>query len=511
MEIRLSILITLFLVHSGLFAQQTIIGTINDGGGKPLSNAHILDVESRNATVTDGFGKFQLAVADTGTTLRVSHIGFRPLLRAVPPLDYYTSSTIQNFNIVLNRESTLLSMVSVRPTENSVTKGKLGIVLHDFSLAEQNLLLMAEDGIRYLMVCDDNWREVSRLRVDKKGDRLYEDCFGNAHLFGEDSVYQIAVNNGQLSLAYAFEQSYFMEQLAHCATSSDSHIFFSSFDKAGQEVYHYGLHRETKDGIILQRVFDHVGLQDIKDYYANLPHQRTFNRRFRQAGSSFERERLVAMRDQLCAYSSHDFPNTGNRSYCVDNYTYNRYRTTFRNTRPPSSSFSIGSSSYSMLGTSGQYFQSVSNRMLEQQNMLNSWSLSPQSRGWMNLLSQPTYSPMFNLRDSIYVFDHVVGVAHVHNTEGEHVRSFPLEHHEHKGWQNRLIADENGDKLYAHIEQRNKIYLIEVDLNDGGLLRSAQLSNAMFVENVKVKDGYAYYLKDFQDIYKPDQMMRQKL
>ena len=118
---------------------------------------------------------------------------------------------------------------------------------------------------------------------------------------------------------------------------------------------------------------------------------------------------------------------------------------------------------------------------------------------------------MFNLRDSIYVFDHVVGVAHVHDTEGNHIRSFPLEHHEHKGWRNLLIPDENGQKLYAHVKQHNKVYLIEVNLNDGSLLRSAQLSNAMFVENVKVKDGYAYYLKDFKDIYKPDQMMRQKL
>lgn len=118
---------------------------------------------------------------------------------------------------------------------------------------------------------------------------------------------------------------------------------------------------------------------------------------------------------------------------------------------------------------------------------------------------------MFNLRDSIYVFDHVVGVCYVHDDEGNEVRSFPLEHQEHKGWRNLLVADENGEKVYAHVKLKNQAYLMEVDLNDGRLVSSAHLKHARFVEHLKVKDGYAYYLKEFRDIYSPDAMMRQKL
>lgn len=509
MEIRLLLFLAFLFSQSAAIAQQTISGIVENGNSKPISNAHVLDINSRKAVATDQLGQFELSIADTGTVLRISHVGHRPVLQTIS-VDFRFD--FRDLHVLLTEQSTLLTAVEVNAGEKTVINGRLGVVLRDFSFADGNLMLMAEDGIRYLVVCDENWKEISRIRVDKKGYRLYEDCFGNAHLFGEDSVYQISINNGNVQLQHAFSQEYFLEQMAHCSTSSESHIFFSSYQKAGQEVYHYGLHRDTKEGTILQRVYDHQGLQDIKDYYADLPHQRAFNRRFRRAGSSFERERLVAMRDRLCAYSSNDFSQSGNRSYCIDNYTYSRYRTAFRNTRPPSSRFSIGSSSHSMLGTPGQYFRSVSNRALEWQNaMLNTWSPSPRDRGWIDLLSQPTYSPMLNLRDSIYVFDHVVGICYVHDNEGNEVRSFPLEHQEHNGWRNLLIPDSNGKKVYAHMRLRNKVYLMEVDLDNGALLSSTHLKHAKFVEHLKVKDGYAYYLKEYRDIHDHDQMMRQKL
>jgi hypothetical protein len=503
MKHHLPLLIVLLFLSFNLLAQQTINGTIQNSEGELLSGAHVLDINSRRAVATDMFGNFELTVADSGTVLRVSHIGYRPVLKTVSPF-----VEIAELKIQLSEESTLLNLVQVSAGEKSVINGKRGVVLRDFSFADGNLLLMAEDGIRYLVVCDEGWKELSRLRVDKKGYRLYDDCLGNAHLFGEDSVYQIVNNGGQIALSHAFGTSYFMEQMAHCSTSSKSHIFFSSYQKAGQEVYHYGLHRDTKKGTILQRVYDHEGLQHIKDYFASLPYQNRFNRRFRQTGLSFEEERLIAMREQLCCNNSSGV----NRPACFDNVAYARYRNAMRGTRSQIGRSSIGLAKSNRWRTSDQYFQSVSISALEAQNtMINIWNPSPGDRGWLNLLSKPTYSPMFNLRDSIFVFDHVVGVCYVHDNEGNEVRSFPLEHQEQKGWRNLLVADESGEKVYAHVKLNNRVYLMEVDLNDGSLISSAHLKQARFVEHLKIKDGYAYYIKEFRDIYSSDAMMRQKL
>ena len=143
--------------------------------------------------------------------------------------------------------------------------------------------------------------------------------------------------------------------------------------------------------------------------------------------------------------------------------------------------------------------------------MINTWSPSPIDRGWLNMLSQPTYCPLFNLRDSIFVFDHVLGVCYVHDEEGNKVRSFPIEHQEIKGWRNLLVPDANGNRLYAHVKQGNKVYLMEINLNDGTMLRSALLQDAAFVEHLKIKDGYAYYLKEDGDILVPDRIIKVQL
>lgn len=505
---RLIILLTVLWSGSSV-AQQTIIGTVSSEFGEPLSNAHVLDIQSRNATVTDTYGKFELSVADSGTTLRISHVGFKPVLKEIDELSYYQTELVKNLTFRLKQESTVLEMVSVSPPKDALISGRRGVVLKDFSFANDYILLIAEDGIRYLVHCDDGWKEKSRLRVDKKGYKLYDDCMGNTHLFGEDSVYQINVSGEKPQLEFAFSTSTFLNELAHCATSSNSHLFFSSYNKAGQEVYHYGLHRETKEGTILQRVYDHEGLEEIETYFESIAKgRRPSGYRNIPAGAYYE---SVSINPAL---------SRANRVGFIDNYGLgnpfwgnglNRNgisairEGTRRMSRVEFNTMNFGTSA-------GSYYRMVNNRLLDWQSTLaNTWSPSPQQRGWLDLLSQPTYSPMFSVRDSIYVFDHVIGVCFVHDSEGNEVRSFPITHHELKGWRNTLIADEEREKVYAHLKRSNKIYLVEVDLVDGSLGRSVQIQDALYSDHLKVRDGYAYYLKEYRDIQKSDELKRQKL
>ena len=505
----------IFSVDSGSAQNHELLGTVRSLGGETLANAHILDLNSRSGTATDEFGKFVLTVSDSGTTLRVSHLGFRPELVKISAREpYYQDQLIQRADITLTRESTLLSSVQIRPAEKTVLDGRRGVVLRDFSFAGgNNLLLMAEDGIRHLVWCNEQWEEISRLQVGKLGYKLFDDCLGNVHLFGEDSVYQVGFGPGRLELTHAAETSYFLEQIAHCSASSDSHIFFSSYQKAGQEVFHYGLHRKTKEGTILQQVYDHVGLRDINDYFDNISRQRFFGNRFRAAQSTFAYERLETQRQNLCFNDPVRTSDMMAQQPCVDMVSYNRFRNAIRNTysRHNFSSFG-GAWEPGFGGSQTVYFESVERRQLEQQSaLLETWSPSPRDRGWLNLISQPTYSPMFELRDSIFVFDHVLGVCYVHDKTGIQARTIPIEHHEIKGWRNLLVPDANGERLYAHVKERNKVYLMEIDLDDGKILRSALLKDARLVEQLKVKDGYAYYLKEYRDISMSDRMMKVKL
>ena len=265
--------------------------------------------------------------------------------------------------------------------------------------------------------------------------------------------------------------------------------------------------------MILAKVFDHEGLQDIEDYFNDLPHRRDFNSRFRSAGSSYGNERVQVMQTASCCLNGNKPLTSGIMGNCIDPIAINRYQNGIKRSWSQRDASNFGGASNSNFGSSqSQYFRSVSNRQLEQQQaMINTWSPSPRDRGWIGMLNQPTYSPLFNLRDSIFVFDHVLGVCYVHDKQGNQIRTFPIEHHEIKGWRNLLVPDANGQKLYAHVKQRNKVYLMELDLNDGSVLRSALLKDAMFVEQLKVKDGFAYYLKEDVSIMIPDKLIRVEL
>lgn len=514
-HLLLSVFFFSFVLSLAQAQNHQIIGSVHSADGKSIAGAHILDINSRLAVATNQLGKFQLSVSDSGTVLRISHIGFHPELQNVAPVTTDSKNDISiNLAFTLSKESTLLSVVQISPRQNTVLDGKRGVVLRDFSFANgNNLLLMAENGIRFLVLCNDRWEELSRLRVGKMGYKFYEDCLGNTHLFGYDSVYQISIGSNIMELVFATEQSYFLEQVADCSASSKSHLFFSSYQKAGQEIYHYGFHRQTKEGTILQHVFNHRGLQDIQDYFSDLPNQRLFNSRFRRAGSSYANERLEAMQTASCSSNANRPMNIGTSTACIDQLTINRYRNGTRNFWYHRNASDFGGVSSENFGSSqSQYFQSISNRKLEhQQAMMNTWSPSPIDRGWLNMLSQPTYCPLFNLRDSIFVFDHVLGVCYVHDEEGNKVRSFPIEHQEIKGWRNLLVPDANGNRLYVHVKQGNKVYLMEINLNDGTMLRSALLQDAAFVEHLKIKDGYAYYLKEDGDILVPDRIIKVQL
>ncbi|MBI1289459.1 MAG: hypothetical protein GC178_17975 [Flavobacteriales bacterium] len=515
----------LFLTVIVQAQNREIIGSIKSAKGWSLAESNVLDVNSQRGTAADAFGKFQLSVADSGTVLRVSHVGYRPILYKVTPEMFASDGNVTNLQIVLNQESTLLSAAVVTAEQHIVLDSHRGVVLRDFSFAAgHNILLMAQDGIRYLMLCDDQWKEISRLRVDKKGDRLYEDCLGNVHLFGKDSVYQIAVVDDQIQFVTTVEESYFVKEMGHCSTSSNSHIFFSSYQSAGQEVYHYGFDRKTKEGVILEHVFDREGLRSIEDYIHSIQSNPYRHRsRGNQPYSTYAGYSRNTGADAY-QYRFNHHPGTPIKGtlygapgiyrpyyYSNQNMTYADVPNMFGYSAMLSDHYAQARSQRYFSSVS-QYFQAVSNQNLEfKQTMLNTWNPSPAERAWLNMIGRPTYSPMFNLRDSIFIFDHVVGICYVHDADGKEVRSFPIEHQELSGWKRLLIPDENGKKLYAHLRRGNKSYLAEISLDDGRVLGTTYLPDATFVEHLKVKDGYAYYLKQYHDIFTSDRMFKQRL
>lgn len=95
---RNNALLLLFMIPMTLrpvVAQNSIMlqGTVQGLDGFPLSEAHVVDIESHEGTITDARGAFSLSVPDTSAVLRISHVGYHPLFKALPRSNWSGEST----------------------------------------------------------------------------------------------------------------------------------------------------------------------------------------------------------------------------------------------------------------------------------------------------------------------------------------------------------------------------------------------------------------------------------
>ena len=68
---------------------------------------------------------------------------------------------------------------------------------------------------------------------------------------------------------------------------------------------------------------------------------------------------------------------------------------------------------------------------------------------YLTNLSNPIYNPLLHIKDSIFIFNHVTDSAYVFNQDGMFERSFPINYHYKSGWNNKIIINYSGDKVYA--------------------------------------------------------------
>lgn len=497
--LRLVLLYATLVFVPSAHGQQTvrIIGKVVAPNDWSLSNAHVVDVLLGEGVTTDNYGVFHINIADTGTVLRVSHVGYHPLLTSITPdMIAAQENSILKLTLRMTKQSTLLDMVDVPAQDHSVLLRQRGTVLLDFSFMDDNmLLLLADNGVRKLVLMSPEMQRLAEMPIGRKGEGLFRDCLGHLHLFGKDTVYQIDFFDGSLALPYAFSTPHFVKEMADCATSTDSHIFFSSHQKAGKEVSHYAYNRQTKQPLLLRQVMDYDAIRTMEEYFREVT-RNGFRNRLRAGWAG--RGRTMPFGHQVAVHSPLNARHVG-LSVREDWNSANRLRTVFM----PGMLMDL---------TLDEFYAYYPSRDWEmKQRFGHNWEMSARSRLWTTLMERPVYSPMFAVRDSVYVFDHELGLCHVHDREGASVRTFPIVHHDMREWKSDLVADSDGQRLYARMKRGATAYLAEIDLNDGSIISRTRLQYAPHVEHFKVRNGHAYFLVETSDMMEPSKLVRQRL
>ncbi|WP_343637132.1 carboxypeptidase-like regulatory domain-containing protein [Fluviicola sp.] len=117
------------------------------------------------------------------------------------------------------------------------------------------------------------------------------------------------------------------------------------------------------------------------------------------------------------------------------------------------------------------------------------------------VLLKPIYAPLFELNDSLFIFDHMNDSAVVFTKSGVRVRSFPIAYQYFRGWKNELIPNIEKTSIYARFERDGITSLRKINLTTGKVEDVIQIKDHIFPEHIQIREDFIYYVyKDYLDL-----------
>ncbi len=110
------------------------------------------------------------------------------------------------------------------------------------------------------------------------------------------------------------------------------------------------------------------------------------------------------------------------------------------------------------------------------------------------VLKKPLYAPIFEINDSLYIFDHVMDRALVYTGSGQYIRSYPISYHYFENWKSELFLNEEKTKLYARYEIDGLVTLRQINPSTGKVVTLDVLEKHIHPMNIQIRGNYAYYI-----------------
>lgn len=310
-----------------------------------------------------------------------------------------------------------------------------------------DFLLQPDDGI--LLCCSDE-RNYFMRSLNAKGEKinetpirshpkkLFRDCMETIHLIYSDSIYETAFVGNSIGIFQPKAVMGIFNLLKSCVYKDDKTLVKYSYSKQDQCIEYSAINIKTKRTQIL-----YIG------------EDRERNRELREYG-----EEKANAEDQLF----HTVPPPP----------------------PPSNPNPLPSHLPDSPGDLG-----IMQKAREKWDNKKFYDL---------ILIKPTYIPMFELNDSLIIFDHLNDSAIVFTKAGVRVRSFQIYYHYFPGWKNELITNLEKTKLYARYELDGLTTLREINPANGKMVKSIKLEKHVFPEHLQINDDFIYYIyKDYLD------------
>lgn len=113
---------------------------------------------------------------------------------------------------------------------------------------------------------------------------------------------------------------------------------------------------------------------------------------------------------------------------------------------------------------------------------------------YQQVLSKPLYAPIFEINDSIYIYDHFKDSALVYTPSGKFIRSFQFSYHYFENWKNKLYVNEEKTKLYAKYESEGLTVLRQINPSTGKVINVNFIEKHIYPINIQIRKNMVYYV-----------------
>ena len=262
-------LITTFLFLCGMisFAQQRKESLVNievivsDNSGNVLKDVAIYNSKNNLIGITNHEG-ITWITAYLKDVVIFSHLSFEPKIIKLSEHDMY-EEVFNVFKMIVTMEEKTHILPEVTIVENApqlAYKNKDVWVL-DYSVDEKGIMAVTTDGKEsQLLHLGFEQDTISIKKIDKKLDNLfreilYQDLFGNTHLYSLDSAFQVYSEKDKLELLYGVTLEKHKSTFGNLYALTDSIVVTRNEFYSGQEIVYFMTNRNNGKSEVLCDVY----------------------------------------------------------------------------------------------------------------------------------------------------------------------------------------------------------------------------------------------------------------
>lgn len=455
------IFLLLFVTIGMIFAQNQIVnGMVVDNNNNEISDVGIYCENGVIKAISDKHGFFRISVQDH-EIVRFTHISHNEKSLAVDfqNLEYDADSVLFMIVVMQERDYQLPEATIVSNTPHLAYYNK-DVWVIDYHVSQKGLFLISGNGrskTNTLLCLSSDQDTIAQRTIPRDFEQFYEDAFGNLHILGNDSTFQVYCNGHDLHLLYGNKKDVFEQKIYPIAASTDSSLVLKYGFYSGQEIVYTALNKNTK-----ARKTIAVSTSDAKEAAENW---------------NLDNARLA-----LVANDEYD-PRKAN-SVINSNAKNGNDNNTARE------------SAVSVLKLANDLYYSDANEVTNRRENMKG---DTQKRA----LFKSVYCPLFLISNYIYIFDFENETLKKFDATMEIVSVCPITFHETtfnkklvigNPWKENVVVDKYSGKCYAEFENGGCVTLKEIDLDSGEIVRQITLDKHVFPTNIQIFNGYVYYL-----------------